>query len=219
MYPCLPSNYSKKLDSLVKYLSFPQSNWNVCLLRFAAELRKALTRGRIRKLLAITTVAGSFWLPATAQTGEWNWAGGGSSLQAAQGTYLPVPGVYGTLGVASPANTPGGRTAASTWTDANGNFWLFGGTGADANGTQGYLNDLWKFNASTGEWAWMGGSSSVPGDQLGVPGVYGTLRVGAAGNGPGGRDGALAWVDANGNFWLFGGYGFDSIGTSARELN
>jgi len=31
------------------------------------------------------------------------------------------------------------------WTDASGNFWLFGGNGFDSAGTQGYLNDLWKY--------------------------------------------------------------------------
>jgi hypothetical protein len=37
-----------------------------------------------------------------------------------------------------------------------------GAIGYDANGNSGYLNDLWEFNPSTNEWAWMGGSSTVP---------------------------------------------------------
>jgi len=30
------------------------------------------------------------------------------------------------------------------WRDANGAFWLFGGTGKDSTGTFGGLNDLWQ---------------------------------------------------------------------------
>ena len=42
-------------------------------------------------------------------------------------------------------NSPGGRTEATGWTDANGNFWLFGGSGSDAHGIIGHLNDLWVY--------------------------------------------------------------------------
>src|SRR5271168_2966610 len=52
----------------------------------------------------------------------------------------------------------------------------------------------------------------------GMPGVYGILDTPAAGNQPGGREGAAYWTDSKGNFWLFGGEGFDSTGT-AGDLN
>jgi hypothetical protein len=77
------------------------------------------------------------------------------------------------------------------------------------------LNDLWEFNPATNEWAWMGGSRTVPAEWEGQPGVYGTLGTPAAGNIPGGREGASSWTDCRGNFWLFGGYGPDSTGTEA----
>ena len=48
---------------------------------------------------------------------------------------------------------------ASSWTDSSGNLWLFGGYGVDANGLESGLNDLWEFNPSTNEWAWMGGAA------------------------------------------------------------
>ena len=48
--------------------------------------------------------------------------------------------VYGTRGVADPANKPGARSSAVSWTDAKGNLWLFGGYGGGL-----YLNDLWMF--------------------------------------------------------------------------
>ena len=46
--------------------------------------------------------------------------------------FCAQPGVYGTLGIAAAGNIPGARDSAATWTDSNGNFWLFGGEGADS---------------------------------------------------------------------------------------
>jgi hypothetical protein len=48
-------------------------------------------------------------------------------------------GVYGTEGTAAAGNMPGARQFASSWTDAAGNLWLFGGVVPAA------LNDLWKY--------------------------------------------------------------------------
>jgi N-acetylneuraminic acid mutarotase len=115
------------------------------------------------------------------------------------------PGIYGTLGVASEGNVPGGRVSAASWTDTSGNFWLFGGNGYDSADNYGVLNDLWKYDPATNEWTWVGGSSTV--DQ---PGVYGTLGVASEGNAPGARSYATSWTDADGKLWLFGGNGFDS---------
>ena len=44
------------------------------------------------------------------------------------------------------ATVPGGRQSAATWTDLNGNLWLFGGYGSDSVGNLGYLNDLWEYS-------------------------------------------------------------------------
>lgn len=125
------------------------------------------------------------------------------------GKLVDAPGIYGTLGIPVAGNTPGARWSPSSWTDNAGNFWLFGGNGLDANRTQAFLNDLWKFNPSTKEWAWMGGSSTVPVNcaptLCNVPGINGTLGVPAAGNTPEGRYLAASWTDSGGNLWLFGG--------------
>jgi N-acetylneuraminic acid mutarotase len=102
------------------------------------------------------------------------------------------------------------------WIDASGSLWLFGGFGYDSIGTNGELSDLWKFDpklGQNGEWTWMGGSST-----FGKSGVYGTLGTTASSNIPGGRSDAVGWIDASGNLWLFGGGGYDSVGTSG-ELN
>ncbi|MGD0892645.1 MAG: hypothetical protein ABR923_14030 [Terracidiphilus sp.] len=150
---------------------------------------------------------------ASGDTGEWTWMGGPTTV----GNNGAQPGVYGQQGSPASTNLPGGRDASASWVDASGNLWLFGGFGADANGTQGYLNDLWKYtpgtNGSVGEWTWMNGSSTVPQAYQGPPGVYGTVGTPASTNVPGGRFSAVTWTDASGNLWLFSGDGFDSIGT------
>jgi hypothetical protein len=130
--------------------------------------------------------------------GEWTWVGGSNVGDQ--------PGTYGSQGTAAPGNVPGARQVAVSWTDASGNFWLFGGSGYDSIGAQGSLNDLWKYSA--GEWTWMGGSNVVNNQ-----GTYGTQGTAAASNIPGARNSGVGWIDASGNLWLFGGLGYDSMGT------
>jgi N-acetylneuraminic acid mutarotase len=159
-------------------------------------------------------------------TNEWAWMSGSSSLPAncnnPRTGVCDQPGVYGSMGVAAAGNVPGSRQNVSSWTDNSGNLWLFGGNGYDADGVYGWLNDLWEFNPSTREWAWMGGGSTFPancgnglnsGSPCYQPGAYGTLGTPAAGNFPGGRQGASSWTDDSGHLWLFGGLGYDAFGT------
>ena len=120
----------------------------------------------------------------------------------------PVAGIYGIQGVAGPGNTPGARFEETTWADHAGNLWLFGGEGFDSTGALGILNDLWKY--SNGEWTWMrGGNTTLP---LFQPGIYGVQGTPAPNNVPGQRTGAVGWIDADDNLWLFGGQGNDSTG-------
>ena len=135
------------------------------------------------------------------------------------------PGIYGTLGTPSAANLPGARLGSASWTDANGNLWLFGGFGYDSALNVGYLNDLWEFDPATNAWAWMGGSSLLQATcyggavaECGHPGIYGALRQPGSQNVPGGRYYASYWTDKNGDFWLFGGAGYDVNG-NLGELN
>jgi N-acetylneuraminic acid mutarotase len=143
----------------------------------------------------------------------WTWMGGSSTIPPILRNDPGSVGVYGTVGVPNAANVPGGRDDAVSWTDSQGNFWLFGGAGEDANETFGALNDLWEFNVSTREWTWMSGSSTIPVYNGGRPGVYGQLGTPAEENTPGGRSSAFGWADQQGNLWLFGGVGFDAAGT------
>lgn len=135
--------------------------------------------------------------------GQWIWEGGLSTVN--------VSGAYGTQGAGTASNAPGARQAASSWIDASGNLWVFGGYGFDATGDVGDLNDLWQFSPSTGVWTWISGGSATN-----ATGVYGTQGTAAAGNLPGARYSANAWIDASGNLWLFGGYGYDSTGHAGR---
>jgi N-acetylneuraminic acid mutarotase len=132
----------------------------------------------------------------TPSTGEWTWMSGGNLKNQW--------GFYGTKGVPVAGNVPGARGDAVSWTDSNGNLWLFGGYGLDAAGSPGRLNDLWKYTPLTGEWTWMSGSNSAN-----PWGVYGTKGVPDVSNVPGARQEAVSWTDSSGNLWLFGGRGSD----------
>jgi N-acetylneuraminic acid mutarotase len=150
---------------------------------------------------------------AVGSTLEWTWMSGSNSAGTfGQTNTSGQAGVHGTLGIPASGNTPGGRVSPTTWTDSQGNLWLFGGLGYDAAGNQGLLNDVWQFNPSTNLWAWMGGSNTV-GSGGGQPGSYGTLGTPSAGNIPGGRYSASVWIDGSGNVWLFGGGGYDASDT------
>jgi N-acetylneuraminic acid mutarotase len=116
-------------------------------------------------------------------------------------------GFYGTQGVASPSNIPGARFVTVSWIDSSGNLWLFGGEGYGPTGVNGDLNDLWEFNPTAKTWTWVSGSSTANSN-----GVYGTLGVASASNVPGARFESVSWIDSHGNFWLFGGDGYDSTG-------
>jgi N-acetylneuraminic acid mutarotase len=114
------------------------------------------------------------------------------------------PGTYGTMGVPSSNTNPGIRRGAGTWTDNNGNLWLYGGEGyATSTSVFAELADLWKYDPSTNQWTWMHGTNTM--NSLCV---YGTQGVAAPGNRPGGRRNMVTWTDANGDLWLFGGYGW-----------
>ena len=142
--------------------------------------------------------------------GEWSWMGGSDNL-------VDQPGIYGSEGTPAPGNMPGSRDSAESWTDAHGNLWLFSGEGMiAAPGLAAEFNDLWEYSA--GEWSWVGGNNS--GNQSGV---YGTQGVPAPNNIAGARMGAVTWVDAKGNLWLFGGLGAPAVpsgglGTQTPEL-
>jgi len=153
--------------------------------------------------------------------GQWTWVSGSSTVNQVA--------TYGTKGVPATANVPGARWSPAAWTDTdtsgNTRLWLFGGHGYDSTGI-GTLGDLWEFTPNQGgtsqnQWTWMKGPNAV--NQAGVYGLAPTPIIwpyGAEGitgnppNSPGARWGAGYWVDQSGQFWLFGGEGYDSTGSN-----
>ncbi|MES2516395.1 MAG: kelch repeat-containing protein [Bacteroidota bacterium] len=132
-------------------------------------------------------------------TDQWIWMSG-SSVGNQSGT-------FGTQGQASINNIPPARYDGNGWKDSNNDVWIFGGISS----ALGWLNDLWKYDSTTGEWTWISGSNVS--NQFPVYGVKGTPD---AANTPGARNGSSSWIDNNG-LWLFGGRG--TGGTSNGTLN
>lgn len=93
--------------------------------------------------------------------GQWTWVSGS--------TVMEQTGNYGSIGVASTTNAPAARYGAVSWIDSNNNLWLFGG-----NAVTGYMNDLWEYDTTAGEWTWMSGSST--------PNQRGTYRTSGSSN-------------------------------------
>ncbi|MBN1765567.1 MAG: right-handed parallel beta-helix repeat-containing protein [Sedimentisphaerales bacterium] len=125
---------------------------------------------------------------------NWTWVSGSAMIKQS--------GVYGIKGIADPANVPGARSGSISWIDSSGNLWLFGGCGFDGINSYGVINDLWKYDGTS--WTWVSGSSRK--SQFGT---YGTQGVADPENILGARDNSISWIDSSGNFWLFGGGGFD----------
>src|SRR5262249_17436648 len=126
-------------------------------------------------------------------SGQWTWVGGSQTACS--------PGVFGTQGVAAATNMPGAHGATTSWTDASGNLWLFGGGGCDSTGNFGLYDAIWEYSPASGQWTWIGGSTTTYANP-----VYGNKGVPAPANTPGARCCTVKWVDTNGNVWMFGGF-------------
>jgi len=147
-----------------------------------------------------TDTAGCFWIYSglnaiddlwkfDPQVLEWTWMTGTEGLQE-EVINAPIKGVYDSL------NDPGALAFGMlTWVTPDNHLWLFGGL--HNYGTENINNDLWQYNPAINQWAWMGTFGPVN---------YGMMGVGNDSTMPGGRqEGNSAWVDNNGNLWLFGG--------------
>ncbi|MDD3266415.1 MAG: kelch repeat-containing protein [Burkholderiales bacterium] len=112
-------------------------------------------------------------------------------------------GMYGQLGVSSQNSIPGAREhrIPLAWVDTQGSFWMLAGDGYGAN-SKGLLNDLWQYNPTNNQWAWMGGSN-----ESAAIGSYGMLGSSSGGY-PGARRDSVGWVLPNGAIAIFGGYGY-----------
>src|SRR6202140_1613263 len=91
-------------------------------------------------------------------TGQWTWVSGGGATGLADQS-----GVYGTQQVPAAANVPGSRWGSVGFIDPLNNIWLISGWGYGSTTVKstGYVNDVWQYIQSTGQWIWWKGSSDV----------------------------------------------------------
>ena len=135
---------------------------------------------------------------------EWTWVWGTSTLVN--------PPNYGTKGVASPSNDPGGRFSYVSFTDTLGNLFLIGASvGSGSSGwSTNLVMDVWKYNISSGLWTWVAGSPFVN-----YLGKYTSKCNGYINDMPTARfENRACWRVKNGVFFL-GGYGNSCICTSS----
>jgi hypothetical protein len=152
--------------------------------------------------------------------GQWSWISGSNLANK--------NGVYGTQGIsnattnAAATNVPGSRWGSQGWVNSDGNLFLFGGFGYGSQGAQptGFLNDVWEYQLSTGEWIWWKGSVDVnqPGTYITSPNVF---QLNYVNNAVGARRGAAHWApNPFGYIYMFGGEGYDATaGGPYGELN
>ena len=125
----------------------------------------------------------------------WDYRGGSTSLIINEGD-------YGSLGVSNSNNEPKSRWHGASWVDKRDRLWFFGGIHRNnVTNSVAWINDLWVYDPASEVFTWMGGQADIGGS-----GKYGTKGVPSAANIPGARSSSADWVDAEGNFWLFGGY-------------
>jgi Kelch motif len=156
--------------------------------------------------------AGNFWLfggdafDSAAHAGPmndlWKFPLSGTKWTFVGGSQTNGSGpVLGAQGIPSAGNLPGTREFATSWQTPSGDVWIFGGERLGG----ALYTDLWKY--SGGQWSWIAGSQTV--DELGIyPTSTGQTSPTIQ---PGSRQEGEGWVDANGNLWLFGGYGLASL--------
>ena len=150
--------------------------------------------GGVRHVLNIVDAYSDLW-KYDPTNNTWTWVKGpGTPTQE---------GVYGVKGVPSLSNNPGARAwGCFSWTDGNGDFWLYGGDGLDAAGTEHLLNDLWRYNIANNEWTWMNGDSVLT--TFSITSVYGNYQQFTDSTNPGSTwEETSAWVHNGNTLWLY----------------
>jgi N-acetylneuraminic acid mutarotase len=142
------------------------------------------------------------------ETKEWTWLDGINQTAG-----LTVTSTIGTVGTGTKL-FPKARNGAHTWTDEDGNFWLYGGS-PNSNSALGMLNDMWKYDANNDFWTYYGGSV----DPDSTKGEYGTKGLGAITNKPRSRWHGNSWYANDGKLWFFGGIAAEGNGGDIVWLN
>ncbi len=124
-------------------------------------------------------------------------------------TVTATAGTGGTINPSSISVNDGSTTSFSVTPDVSykiSNVTGCGGTLSGTTYTTGEITADCTVNATfiaVNQWTWSGGAHTV--DAIGV---YGTPGA----NIPGARDRAAVWTDSSGRLWLYGGFGYDSLG-------
>ncbi len=126
----------------------------------------------------------------------WTWISGDNLFNSL--------GSYGNLCVPYTEKAPMSRfEARQCWTDDCG-LWIYGGF--ITSPLFGTLSDLWRYEYLNNKWIRINGSiynnETV---------VYGNYQVSSPNNKPGGRGGSGAWMDKQGNLWMFGGQTYSNF--------
>jgi hypothetical protein len=154
-------------------------------------------------------------------TGFWTWVSGSNTANQ-NGSY----GTQATSNVtknAATTNVPGARWGSTGWVSPdNGNLFLVGGFGYGSNATQptGFLNDVWEYDLSSGQWIWWKGSTDVNDLSTYITNPINYFQLNYANNKLGARRGAARWLpDAYGYVYMFGGEGYAGSGGPYGHLN
>lgn len=117
---------------------------------------------------------------------------------------------WGTEKSVASGNSPGSRSGSATWTDKDGNLWLFGGTSQRYGaGKSDYNSDLWLFDSRKQLWSWRSGSNKPNSNSF-----FASQGEASAKASPSPREKAATWYDQESDkLWLYGGLGTDSTGT------
>ena len=126
--------------------------------------------------------------------GMWTWMSGSNMLGDTGSTGLNC--------IPNSSNQPTCRFEnRASWTDACGNFYVFGGMSWNISISLDY-SDLWYYNPVSNVWTLVNGNSTPN-----LNGSWGGLNVPAASNIPNGRCGSVPFSGQDGSLWLFGGLG------------
>lgn len=134
----------------------------------------------MRKASTFMLILSLFSFYASSQINQWAWV---------DGLNYPHNG--------SVSSGPGTREGAISWTDNNGNLWLFGGGYQYGAWDYGLMGDLWKYDPTARKWNFIRSGPAL--------GSYGIKGIPSSTNVPAHRKDAVSWVDKDGNLWLFGG--------------
>jgi Galactose oxidase, central domain len=154
--------------------------------------------------------SGNFWIFGGASNTEgvfndlWKFNPTTNVFTQVKGTSKNTTANYGTVNNSTSTTFPPARTQAAVVVGTDGKFYIFGG----ANGSD-YYNDLWQFNPTTNQWAWLKGSNTPNAFAFGFGGANSPTAT------PGAAKGAMAWR-INTTMYIYGGEGYVASGSVGR---